>query len=171
MLFGLLIVFQRVFLLRRSHLGVGALLVFVPGHVAIRLGVHSTFLEQHVEHNSCRMNTKMCLSTHMALSSEVSADLYFLKAITIEILSFLPNLSLSPDAQKIEAWEYEHKVCLDAEVWELKPLPPTTLIPSVNNFSNMVVMPSTFRGFSYYRNKLTVSLEGTTCTRSCFLSM
>ena len=83
----------------------------------------------------------------MALSSEVSADLYFLKAITIEILSFLPNLSLSPDAQKIDAWEYEHKVCLDAEVWELKPLPPTTLIPSVNNFSNMVVMPSTFRGF------------------------
>ena len=115
------------------------------------------------------MNTKMCLSTQMALSSEVSADLYFLKAITIEILSFLPNLSLSPDAQKIEAWEYEHKVCLDAEVCELKPLPPTTLIPSVNNFSNMVVMPSTFRGFSYYRNKLTVSLEGTTSTRSCFL--
>ena len=118
------------------------------------------------------MNTNnVPFNTYMALSSEVSADLYFLKAITIEILSFLPNLSLSPDAQKIEAWEYEHKVCLDAEVCELKPLPPTTLIPSVNNFSNMVVMPSTFRfrGFSYYRNKLTVSLEGTTSTRSCFL--
>ena len=109
----------------------------------------------------------MCLSTQMALSSEVSADLYFLKAITIEILSFLPNSSLSPDAQKIEAWEYEHKVCLDAEVWELKPLPPTTLIPSVNNFSNMVVMPSTFRGFSYYRNKLTVSLAPDPVSYKC----
>ena len=47
-LFGILIEFQRVSLLWRSHLGVGALLVFVPRHVSVRLGVHPTLLKQFI---------------------------------------------------------------------------------------------------------------------------